>query len=211
MEHLSSEDLIVNRNLVIGLELELFKVAEDNKDPQKHFLHLGCGSRILNGFINVDKYYLDPSVINYDIFQLPFEEESVHTIFCAHVLEHLPIRHAKLAIKEWARVLKRSEQLGGIYIGIPDLELIIWYLLDPNLADDVREWLMYCLFGFQTNPANREENILDYPVDIGQFHTCGFTKKTITQELESNGFTIQEIFSYDGWGTPSIWVKAYIK
>ena len=204
------DELVENRNFVIGLEYELFKRALENKDPNKKFLNLGCGGRILSGFINVDKYHSDPRVINFDIFKLPFENESVHTIFCSHVLEHLPIRHAKLAIREWARVLRKSDPLGGIYIGIPDLDIILSNLLNPSISDDLREWLMYCLFGFQSNPASRDSSILDYPVDIGQFHTCGFNKKTITKELESCGFTVQEIFSYDGWGTPSIWVKAFI-
>lgn len=205
------EYMVVNRNAVIGMEFELFDKAEKSSTKDKVFLHLGCGGRILNGFINVDKYHTDPKVINFDIFQLPFENESIHTIFCSHVLEHLPIRHAKLAVKEWARVLKKSDPEGGIYLGIPDLDLILQQLLDPNTDDQMREWLMYTLFGFQTNPANRDESVLNYPVDFGQFHTCGFNKKTITKELENSGFTIQDIFSYDGWGTPSIWVKAYLK
>src|ERR1017187_2843390 len=117
--------MVVNRNLVIGMELELFKVAENNTDDNKKFLHLGCGGRILKGFTNVDKYHVDTGIINYDIFQLPFGNESVHTIFCSHVLEHLPIRHAKLAVQEWARVLTRGDAEGGIYLGIPDLDLIL--------------------------------------------------------------------------------------
>lgn len=206
-----SEEMITHRNTVIGLEFELFKKAEENKDENRVFLHLGCGGRVLKGFTNVDKYHKAHKVINYDIFQLPFEAESVDTIFCSHVLEHLPIRHAKMAIKEWARVLKKSDPQGGIYLGIPDLDLILQSLLEPNIDDRTREWFLYTLFGFQTNPANRDENVLDYPVDLGQFHTCGFNKKTIQKELEQSGFTITDMFNYDGWGTPSIWVQAYIK
>ena len=105
---------------------------------------------------------------------------------------------------------KDGEITGKLFLSIPDLEVILMKLLDPSIPDSYREWLMYTLFGVQTNPANRDESILDYPLDLGQFHTCGFTEKTITQELTKNGFLIDEIFKFDGWGTPSLWVKATI-
>jgi len=203
-----SLDLIEKRNQVIFSEQELFNYVKDYPHGDKTFLHLGCGGRILDGFTNVDKYFEDPKVINFDIFQLPYASHNTDLIFCSHVLEHLPIRHARLAIKEWARVLKPRE--GKLFLAIPDLELIIKLLLQPNLSSDERDWFTYTLFGFQTNPANRDANTLDYPVDPGQFHTCGFTKATIMQELTQNGLAIESMYNFDGWGTPSIWIEAYL-
>ena len=188
----------INRNKVIEREQDFFQEVIDN--PQKKYLNLGCGERILPGFINVDKYYQDSQVINFDIFQLPFEDNTIDGIFCAHVLEHLPFRHARLAIIEWARVLK-----GFLYLGIPDVELIFEYF---KVNDDIDMFLV-TLFGFQTDPGNRGED-LNYPVNDGHFHKCGFTKKMIQDQLEVNGFVIDELYNYDGWGTPSIWVKAHI-
>lgn len=196
----------INRNVVINKENSLFEEAKKINNNYR-YLHLGCGSRILDGFENVDKYFEDPRVVNYDIFKLPHLDETVDLIYCSHVLEHLPIRHAKLAVKEWSRVLKKEAKL---YLAIPDLEIIFNKLQDPSASDEFYEWMKYTLFGFQTNPANRNPSILDYPVDIGQFHTCGFTKKTITKELEKNNFKIKSIFNFDGWGTPSIWVEAVV-
>jgi len=203
-----STELVVNRNQVICLEHELFQSVKNYPVDDKVFLHLGCGGRILDGFTNIDKYFEDPDVINFDIFKLPYETHNTDIIFCSHVLEHLPIRHAKLAIQEWARVLKPGE--GKLYLAIPDLELIIKLLLQTNISDDERDWFMYTLFGFQTNPANRDSEVLDYPVDPGQFHTCGFTKATIMEELTRNGLAIEIMFNFDGWGTPSIWIEAYL-
>lgn len=192
----------INRNIVINKENYLFEVAKNDTD--KVYLHLGCGGRILEGFINVDKYFEDPNVINYDIFKLPYGPNSIDVIYCSHVLEHLPIRHAKLAVIEWARVLKKGSKL---YLAIPDLEIILHKVLDPTTSDKLQEWMMYTLFGYQTNPANRDPSVLDYGVDPAQFHTCGFTKETISKELTANNLTITEIFNFDGWGTPSIWVE----
>jgi len=201
-------DFIKNRHEVLKKEDDLFKEAEDlREDSSKIYLNLGCGGRILEGFINIDKYYEDPQVINSDIKSLPYSDKSVDCIFCSHVLEHLPIRHAKLAIKEWERVLKDQ---GRLFLSIPDLEVIIIKFLDPTIDSNSKEWLLYTLFGFQTNPGNTDPEILDYPVDLGQFHTGGFTKETISDELKKNGFIIRDIFNFDGWGTPSIWVEAYV-
>jgi len=203
-----SLSLVEKRNQVIFSEQELFKYVKEYPHKDKTFLHLGCGGRILEGFTNIDKYYEDPKVINFDIFQLPYDTHNTDLIFCSHVLEHLPIRHAKLAVKEWARVLKPKD--GKLYLAIPDLELIIKLLLQPNLSSSEREWFLYTLFGFQTNPANRDSNTLDYPIDPGQFHTCGFSKATILEELTLNGLAIKNMFNFDGWGTPSIWIEAYL-
>lgn len=203
-----SPDLVMSRNQVIFMEQELFKTVAEYPKDDKVFLHLGCGGRVLDGFTNIDKYFEDPNVINFDIFQLPYEDHNTDLIFCSHVLEHLPLRHAKLAVQEWARVLKPDS--GKLYLAIPDLELIMQLLLRSDISDDEREWFVYTLFGFQTNPANRDSNVLDYPVDPGQFHTCGFTKATIMKELTQNGLAIKNMFNFDGWGTPSIWIEAYL-
>jgi len=199
MLNVFQQTMQVNRQQVIDSEIVLFQEAIEN--PNKKYLNLGCGGRILDGFVNVDKYYQDDRVINFDIFQLPFENDSADAIFCAHVLEHLPFRHARLATREWARVLKQDAYL---YLGIPDIELIFEYF---KINNDIDLFLV-TLFGFQTDPDNRGDD-LDYPINEGHFHKCGFTKDMIIQQLESNGFQIEELYNYDGWGTPSIWVKAY--
>ena len=190
-----------NRGIVIQQENDLF-VRVKSLEGQL-CLNLGCGTRLLDGFVNVDKYSRLPNVNNYDIFTLPYGTE-VDVIFCAHVLEHLPIRHAKMAVKEWGRVMKDR---GMLYLGIPDIEYVMSRLLDKDLDPQSREFLMYVLFGFQTNPGNRGDR-LDFPVDQGQFHTCGYTKETIKEELENAGFRCVQILNYDGWSTPSIWVVA---
>ena len=197
----NSESFEQNRGNVIQQENSLFERVKAG--DQGLCLNLGCGTRILEGFVNVDKYSKADGIQNYDIFKLPYESE-VDVIFCAHVIEHLPIRHARMALQEWGRVMKDG---GKVYLGIPDLETIMYRLLDRTLDDKSREWLMYVLFGFQTNPGNRGDD-LDYPVDPGQFHTCGFTQESIRKELEDVGFECKEILNYDGWGTPSIWVVA---
>jgi len=206
MENYFSNDQYHNRDYVIFLENDLFEIAK--KEKNKKWLHLGCGGRVLDGFINVDKYVEHPEVFNFDIYKLPYEDNSVDLIYCSHVLEHLPYRHSKMAMSEWGRVLKKESKL---FLAIPDLDLIMIKMLDPTISHETWEWYLHTLFGFQTNPSNLNSDVLDYPLDLGQFHTCGFNKKTISQELQKINFEIVEMFNYDGWDTPSIWVTAVKK
>lgn len=200
----SEQEMLDNRASVISQEQALFNDVKTH--PGRTCLHLGCGDRVLDGFINVDKYTVKPGIENYDIYKLPNWDSSVDLIFNAHVIEHLPIRHSKMAIKEWGRVVKPG---GRIYMGLPDMDLIMMALLNPDIDVYSRRWYMYTLFGFQVSAADRDEpDKLDYPVDPGQFHTCGFNKKTIRAELEKNNFEINQMMNYDGYGTPSIWVVA---
>jgi len=170
-------------------------------------LHLGCGPHILDGFINIDKYYKHKEVLQYDMYELPFKENTVDTIYSSHALEHLPIRYANAALFNWHKVLRQD---GNLFLAVPDLEEIMSILLDPTVDEHTKwNWYVYTLFGYQVTPGLQcVYNDAESPIDQGQFHTTGFTKKRLTFLLETTGFTILKIFSYDGWGTPSIWVEA---
>jgi len=85
-------------------------------------LHLGCGSRYLEGYINIDLgyYKLDE---NCDVRDLSrYEDNSIDEIYASHVLEYLDKEGAIETLKEWYRVLKPS---GIIRIAVPDFDKII--------------------------------------------------------------------------------------
>lgn len=196
--------MINNRDNVIRYESEIFASARVKNKPDE-CLNLGCGARILEGFTNIDKYYISPFVKNYDMYQLPYEDNTINLIFSAQSLEHLPIRYAKMALMDWYRVLKPN---GLLVLMVPDLNNIMTKLLDEEyLSDNQYNWYLYTLFGYQINSGIRDTK-LNHPVDPGQFHTCGFSKYKLTNELNSIGYKINKMFSFDGMDTPSIFVEA---
>lgn len=211
---INQEELVRNKELVLRKEAELFaKVKADRSG--KISLNLGCGQRVLPGFVNIDKYVCpncnpaEYTVEEGDISLLyQFADQSVDLIFAAHVFEHLSIRQGRKAIKEWARVLKPG---GLLYLSIPDLELIAWEIL-ANAGTDLQsnrlEWVIFTMFGYQISPDKKPYNGLNIdeeaPEDLGQFHKSGYTKLSLQKIVLESGFQIQEIFSYDGFGTWSI-------
>ena len=54
-------------------------------------LNLGCGSKILDGWHNVDKYptFSPNQVVDLEVFPWPWPDSSVDEVLLCHVLEHL--------------------------------------------------------------------------------------------------------------------------
>ena len=84
-------------------------VADKRQQGQPVRLHLGCGSRIFDGYINVDGEYMrgNPDVTIHDITQpFPLPAESVDEILTVHVLEHITRGRVVAMLREWHRILR---------------------------------------------------------------------------------------------------------
>jgi SAM-dependent methyltransferase len=198
LENPTWEEMIEYRDALIKSNDKLFQYVQDVPGV---YLNLGCGWRDLRGFYNVDRYLKPGRVtpIEADMFRLPFKSDSTDLIFMCHSLEHLPIRQAVPTLKECYRVLKNGSKM---IIEIPDLDIIMAILLDQNLSDEQHRWFIYTLFGYQADSTAPDTP--DVAIDYGQFHTNGFSKKRIHKQLLDIGFEVQELYSYEGYGTPGI-------
>jgi len=83
-------------------------------------LNLGCGSKILPGYTNLDKFktYKPDILHDLEIFPYPFQDNSVDEIILNHVLEHIgqvPDVFNNI-IKEFYRICKKNAL---IYISVP--------------------------------------------------------------------------------------------
>jgi len=86
------------------------------------FLNLGCGSRYLPGWVNVDRCPAEPSVMAIDLRRgIPFPDDSFDFVYHSHLLEHFSKSEAGPFLRECLRVLRCG---GVIRVVVPDLEQI---------------------------------------------------------------------------------------
>src|SRR5262249_11474644 len=86
-------------------------------------LNVGCGSKPLPEYLNIDERELDGVDLIADIGALPFDAGTVMEIHAAHVIEHFTEQELKgRLIPEFHRALK----LGGILrVTVPDPEAMM--------------------------------------------------------------------------------------
>ena len=82
-------------------------------------LNLGCGHKVLDGFIGVDKYGTPDEQVDLEVFPWPWEDNSIDEIMMSHVLEHLGATSDSFLniMKELYRVCKNE---ATIHIFVPD-------------------------------------------------------------------------------------------
>jgi SAM-dependent methyltransferase len=86
-------------------------------------LHLGCGTKYLPGFINVDGNLFNKIDLWLDVRNgLPFPTQSVDSIYSTHMFEHFYADELSGLLGECFRVLKPG---GGIRLVVPNLESAI--------------------------------------------------------------------------------------
>ena len=103
-----------------------------------------------------------------------FESNSVEVIYASHVLEHFyyGLNNELIStLKEWHRVLKPK---GKLLISVPDLKILCWLYLNPNLVPIERHELMRIMFGGQTNIYDVHKVGLDFEVLALYLEEAGF-------------------------------------
>jgi SAM-dependent methyltransferase len=97
-------------------------------------LNLGCGDKILPGYVNVDvaasRAGRKPDVLC-DLHRLePFEENSADEVLAVHVVEHFWRWEVVAVLREWLRVLKPG---GRMVLECPNLRSACeQFLADPG-------------------------------------------------------------------------------
>ncbi len=93
-------------------------------------LHIGCGARIIPGFVNLD---LDPPAdLIHDVRTgLPFPDGSVEMIYSEHHHEHLTYEEGNMLLSEYYRVLAPG---GALRISVPNLLTLVAEYCDGNTS-----------------------------------------------------------------------------
>lgn len=95
-------------------------------------LHLGCGNKKIDGFINIDvRYQPNVDVVDNIKFLRSIKKNSIDLIYASHVLEHFSRWDYMLVLQRWHELLKDD---GILRIAVPDFEQICtYYLKSKNL------------------------------------------------------------------------------
>ena len=140
------------------------------KNPENLCLHLGCGWKHFDGYVNIDLWITDATDIICDITDLPWPDNSADIIESYHVIEHISHTKIKKTITEWYRVLKPGGKL---------------VLECPNFDIAVREYL--------AGNEDRLINIFGQQRTSGDIHLYGFNPPRLKRLIEEVGFEdIQE-------------------
>jgi hypothetical protein len=137
-------------------------------------LHLGCGTKHAEGWLNVDLGLHWAADFADDLRTLKrFPEGWAQEIYACHVLEHFDFQETQRVLENWRRVLKVG---GELRVSVPDLDRIT-RIYQKNLAH------------FQV-PGNLPWTGLIYggQLDRYDYHKNGFNFVSLKHQLEGLGF-----------------------
>lgn len=143
-------------------------------------LNLGCGDKILPGYVNVDvvesRAGKKPDVLC-DLHRLtPFGDAHADEVMAIHVVEHFWRWEVEAILREWIRVLKPG---GRLVLECPNLESACEeFLRDPDLMSSEGSAGQTTMWVFYGDPAWRD------PLMV---HRWGYTPKSLSRLLESVG------------------------
>tara|TARA_Y100000590_G_C15634374_1_gene982391 strand:+ start:53 stop:613 length:561 start_codon:yes stop_codon:yes gene_type:complete len=144
-------------------------------------LNLGCGSKILKDFVNLDKFeYYKPDIVHdLEKFPYPFEDNSVDEILLSHVLEHIgqDPETFNLIIKELYRICKNSSLI-DIRVPHPRHDD---FISDPTHVRPITI-LGLQLYDKQLNEFWQKNNAANTPLAL--IHNVNFKIKDVNYGLE---------------------------
>lgn len=144
-------------------------------------LNLGCGDKILPGYVNVDvapsRKGVSPDVLS-DLRSLPFEHGTIDEIVSIHVIEHFYYWEAVPLLKYWYELLKVD---GMLILECPNLLTAAKALVDDeslasNLSGKRGQHVMWPLYG---DPAWQDELMC---------HRWGYTPESLVVLLKECGY-----------------------
>lgn len=134
-------------------------------------LNLGCWTRKIPGFVNIDQIELPNVDLVANVNDLSmFENESIELIYASHVIAYFDSSEIIQVLEEWKRVLKRD---GILRLSTPDFSALIRiYETTQDLKDIIGP-----IFG-----KMRFENAAIY-------HKVIYDEMSLRSLLEKTGFT----------------------
>ena len=166
------------RSVIDTLGVKLcYKFGGKNKKNLK--LHLGCGEKHLEGYINIDHRKTCATDLVCDITKLPYPENSAELIETYHVIEHVPRHSLPVALVSWHKILVPG---GKLIIECPDFDIIVKEYLEGQQSriDDI--------FGLQRLAGDAHHFGYNFKMLEGLLRKAGFIdiQKKLPQDYHAS-------------------------
>lgn len=171
--------------------------SEKTVPPEPVKLNLGAGNKPYLDYRSCDKFPGEGIDEIFSLDDIPYADGTVAAIYSEHALEHLHHHEARAALVEWFRVLAPG---GEVILKLPDLAACCRAFLEARSREE-RDWYRYTIYGIQ-------RSLRGEPIEA-QVHRTGFTEAELVNLMESIGYTIDYHGAYDGYGTPSVEIRAH--
>lgn len=145
-------------------------------------LHLGCGDKRWDGWVNVDLAG-EVADLHADVMdELPWDDGTVSEIAAIHVFEHVPLPLARRVLTEWVRVLRpggvltlempcRDKVFTLIADGVRDEQMVLWPLYgEPRTMKCERDVHKWCWSKVELATLMQKVGLVDIESQPPQFH-----------------------------------------
>jgi len=155
-------------------------------------VHLGCGSDLRAGWVNIDlnfsdrkKGRTDALYINHDLRRgLPLAEQSCAFIYSSHLFEHLDEAEGMALMRDCFKAL----QVGGTFrIVLPDMPRLFQAYLNDDI-DFFRLLDVHQLIGGYPGSARSMVDYVNYAVYQFGEHKCLYDFEKLNRTLTEIGF-----------------------
>ena len=132
-------------------------------------LNLGCRTRHIDGFMNMDIEPHEGVDIVGDVSDLSsIATGSIDEVMASHILEHFPHSRTLDVLKEWHRVIAPG---GKLYVAVPDFERCV----ELYQLGGITQWLQDFVSGGHEYPTAKHEAIFDEAKLTGLLKETGFS------------------------------------
>lgn len=165
----------------------------DQRVVEKYFstheskkLHIGCGDKNIEGWLDSDFYPTSTNVFHLDATEeFPFENNTFDYIFSEHMIEHVSFSNGFSMLRECHRTLKTN---GTVRISTPDLKFLI------DLYQDGKSELQTEYIKWATEKFIKDAHFPNDTFVINNFvrdwgHLFIYDEKTLRASLKKAGFT----------------------
>jgi predicted SAM-dependent methyltransferase len=131
-------------------------------------LHLGCGPRVIPGWVHVDVADYPHVQLRHEVDALPMiSEGTIEVVYACHVLEHFLRREVPRVLREWHRVLQPG---GTLRLSVPDFAALVEVYRKTGALGTV----IGPLFGRQDHLYNFHHTVFDFEALRADLTSAGF-------------------------------------